>query len=491
MVFALVVIAIAIGSVLFHLFSPWQATPIASNWGMIDDTIAITMGITGFVFVLLVFFMGYCVIRYRHKEGRQAAFEPEDKKMEWWLIAITTLGICALLAPGLIVYNKFVHVPDDATEFEAVGQQWMWTFRLAGKDGVMGAADVSHMNIDNPYGIDPDDPNGQDDLLISKNHIHLLLDQPVKALLRSKDVLHNFYVPQFRVKMDLVPGLVSYLWFTPNKVGSYEILCSEYCGINHYNMRGRVTVDTADDYQTWLASLPTFAQTLSQASTGGLKEQGKKLAQSQGCLACHSVDGGKSLGPGWKNLYGKTETLIDGSSAVADDEYLKQSITNPKAAIVDGYPDVMVAYKLSTEQLDALVAYIQSLSGDDALELPNQDDTSSSTAENETAAATLTGTPAQQGKALAEGNGCLACHSVDGSKSLGPGWKDLFGKTETLVDGSTVVADENYLKQSILIPKAALVDGYPDVMVPYPLSDEQLDALVAYIKSLSEDSEED
>ncbi len=484
MVLALVLILLAVGSVIFHLFSVWQETPLASNWGMIDDTIAMTMAITGFVFVAIVFFMGYCVIRYRHKEGRRASFEPENKKLEWWLMAITTLGICALLAPGLIVYNNFVHVPDDASEFEAVGQQWLWTFRLAGKDGKMGTVDVRHMNIDNPFGINPDDPNGQDDLLIHSNHMHLLLDQPVKALLRSKDVLHNFYVPQFRVKMDLVPGLVSYLWFTPTVIGSYEILCSEYCGVGHYNMRGRVTVDTAADYQQWLATLPTFAETLTQSSSDGLTEQGKKLATSQGCLACHSVDGGKSLGPGWKSLYGKTETLVDGSTIEVDDDYLKQSIVLPKAAIVDGYPDVMVAYPLSDEQLDALLAYIKSLADDENPAIETVPPVTSPPA-------AATGSPAEQGKVLSQNQGCLACHSVDGSKSIGPGWKGLYGKTEQLIDGSSVVVDDNYLKQSILIPNAALVHGYPDVMAPYPLNNKQLEALVAYIKSLSTDSEKE
>lgn len=486
MVFALALIVIAIGSVLFHLLSPWQETPLASNWGMIDDTIAITMAITGFVFVAIVFFMGYCVFRFRHKEGQRAAFEPENKKMEWWLIGITSLGICALLAPGLIVYNNFVHVPEDAVEFEAVGQQWMWTFRLPGNDGVMGTSDISHVTIDNTLGVDPDDPNGQDDLLIFSNHVHLALDQPVKALLRSKDVLHNFYVPQFRVKMDLVPGLVSYLWFTPTVIGSYEIICSEYCGVGHYNMRGRVTVDGPEDYQQWLAGLPTFAETLNKSTAIGIAEQGKNLAQSQGCLACHSVDGGKSLGPGWQGLFGKTETLDDGSSITADSEYLKQSITDPAAKIVDGFPNVMVPYKLSEEQLDALVAYIESLSS-------GSRDPQAQTSAQPKAEADSSGFSglAEEGRLLQQAHGCYACHSLDGGPSVGPSWKNLYGKTETLNDGSTLTVDEAYLRESITDPAAKIVKGYPPVMQPYALSAAELDALVAFTKALSETSEEE
>ena len=487
MVFALVLILLAVGSVLFHLLSPWRETPLASNWGMIDDTVAMTLVITGTFFVVIVCFLGYCIIRYQHKEGHTAAFEPENKKLEWWLIAFTTVAICALLAPGLFVYNKFVHVPADATRFEAVGQQWMWTFRLPGADGIMGTSDISHMGIDNPLGLNPDDPNGQDDLLVFENHIHLEVDQPVEALLRSKDVLHNFYVPQFRVKMDLVPGLVSYIWFTPTVVGSYEIICSEYCGVGHYNMRGRVTVDSTKDYQQWLATLPTFAETLNKSTVTGLAEQGKNLAQSQGCLACHSVDGGKSLGPGWKGLYGKTENLVGGGSIVADEDYLKKSITDPAADLVDGFPNVMVPYNLSEEQLDAFVAYIRTLSDQAATDSDNQTATDSPPPEPASEFSGL----AEEGHKLQQAHGCYACHSLDGSPSVGPSWKGLYGKTEILNDGSTVTVDEDYLRESILDPGAKIVKGYPPVMQAYTFTDAELDALIAFTKALSGDSEEE
>lgn len=488
MVFALVLILLAVGSVLFHLISPWQETPLASNWGMIDDTVAITLVITGAFFVFIVFFMGYCIIRYGHKgghqEGHQAAYEPENKKLEWWLIGFTTVAICGLLAPGLFVYNKFVHVPAEATEFEAVGQQWMWTFRLPGDDGVMGTSDISHMGPDNPLGLDPDDPSGQDDRLVFSNHLHLKLDQPVKALLRSKDVLHNFYVPQFRVKMDLVPGLVSYLWFTPTVIGSYEIICSEYCGVGHYNMRGRVTVDSPEDYAAWYDNLPTFADSLNFDTAIGLAEQGKNLAQSQGCLACHSVDGSKSLGPGWKDLYGKNETLVDGSTIEVDADYLKRSITQPAEEIVAGYPNVMVAYPLSEEQLDAFVAYIQALSGDAAEPTAAVDENPPPTDSG------LSGL-AEEGRKIQQANGCYACHSLDGSPSVGPSWKGLYGKTETLTDGSTVVVDDAYLRESIADPGAKVVKGYPPVMQAYTFTDAELDALIAFTKALSDDSEKE
>ena len=122
------------------------------------------------------------------------------------------------------------------------------------------------MNItdDNPFGINPNDPNGQDDVLIDGDDIHLLIDRPTKVLLRSIDVLHNFYVPQFRAKMDMVPGSVTYYWFTPTRTGYFEILCAEYCGTGHYAMRGWVSVDEQEDYQAWLQEQETFEEMMAR-----------------------------------------------------------------------------------------------------------------------------------------------------------------------------------------------------------------------------------
>jgi len=260
MAIALVLVLVAVGSVLFHLLSPWWWTPIASNWGYIDTTIIVTFWITGFVFVAVVLFMAYCVFRFRHKEGVKAAYEPENKKLETWLTAATALGVAAMLAPGLVVWGQFVTVPDDATEVEVVGQQWQWSFRLPGEDGRLGRSDNRKIGPDNPLGIDPADPTGQDDVVIEATDLHLPIGKPVKMLLRSIDVLHDFYVPEFRAKMDMVPGSVTYFWFTPTRTGSFDILCAELCGIGHGFMRGITVVDTQEDYVAWLQEQSTFAQ---------------------------------------------------------------------------------------------------------------------------------------------------------------------------------------------------------------------------------------
>jgi cytochrome c oxidase subunit II len=254
MAVALVLVLVVIGSVLLHLLSPWWWTPIASNWQYIDDTLNLTFLITGVVFCLIVLFVAYCVFRFEHQEGRRAAYEPENKKLEWWLTIVTAVGIAALLIPGLFVWHQF----------EVVGLQWRWMYRLPGKDGRLGTTDARHVTAENPLGINPDDPSGKDDVVVEANDLHLLLGKPVKLLFRSIDVIHNFYVPEFRAKMDFMPGLVTYVWLTPTRTGTFDALCAELCGTGHYAMRSKVVVDTADDYEKWLAAQSTFAQLMAR-----------------------------------------------------------------------------------------------------------------------------------------------------------------------------------------------------------------------------------
>ncbi len=281
---AAMLVIVIVGSVAFHFLSPWWWTEIASNWGYIDNAILITFWITGFVFVAVLLFMTYCVLRFRHQEGRRAAYEPENRKLEWWLTGITTVGIVAMLTPGLFVWNDFVNVPDDATEIEVVGQQWQWAFRLPGEDGQLGKTNTRLIDFDNPLGIDPDDPAGQDDVIVEYADLHLPIDQPVKVLLRSIDVLHDFYVPEFRAKMDMVPGTVTYFWFTPTRTGTFNILCFELCGTGHYAMRGNVVVDTEADFQTWLSEQVTYAE-YAALNGGGAEEAGDRVELARDATA--------------------------------------------------------------------------------------------------------------------------------------------------------------------------------------------------------------
>jgi cytochrome c oxidase subunit 2 len=262
------------GSIAFHFLTPWWWTEIASNWGAMDDTIILTFWVTGSVFCAVCLFMSYCVWKFRYNKDRKADYEPENSKLEWGLTIFTTIGVCALLAPGLIVWAKYVDPPEDAFRIEVMAQQWYWNFRLPGEDGILGLSDFDNIDEDNTFGINLDDPNGLDDILIEGDDLHILKDRSIKLDLRSIDVLHNFYVPQFRAKMDMVPGMVTTYWFTPIRTGEFEILCAEYCGTSHYAMRGWVSVDEEDDYQEWLSEQITFEEMI--ASLG--KSDAIKLA---------------------------------------------------------------------------------------------------------------------------------------------------------------------------------------------------------------------
>jgi cytochrome c oxidase subunit 2 len=368
MAIAIALIVIVVGSVLFHLLSPWWLTPLASNWRQMDDTLTITLVITGVFFVAINLFIAYTLLRFRHRANRRATAQPESKRLERWLIGVTTVGIVLLLAPGLVVYADYVTPPPGALVLEVVGQQWQWRYRFAGASGELGRSDARFVSGTNPLGLDPDDAAGHDNIVVTGNEVHLPLGRPVKVLLRSHDVLHDFYVPPFRARMNIVPGQVTSFWFTPTQAGRYEALCAQLCGVGHFNMRGYVVVEDPPAFQAWLASQPTFAALRAAPATSAdagadPKTRGQALAQSKGCIACHTVDGSAGIGPTWKGLFGKTETLADGSTMQVDDAALRREIREPQARVVKGFPPVMPAVPLNDDELDALVAYIRAQGG--------------------------------------------------------------------------------------------------------------------------------
>jgi cytochrome c oxidase subunit 2 len=291
MAVAVGILLLVVITLLFHFLSPWWFTTIAADWSSIDLTVDITFIVTGIVFVILNAFLVWVIIRYRHREGLKAHYEPESKKLELWLTVITSVGVIAMLAPGLWVWDRIVRVPDDAAIVEVVGQQWHWSYRFPGEDGVLGQVDVRLMNVDNPFGMKADDPAGRDDILVANPELHLPVDSPYKFVLRSKDVLHNFTVPQFRVKMDLIPGMTPYIWATPNRIGRYDILCEELCGIAHFAMRGAVVVEEQADFDIWLDSYPSYAEVLESPEPDLAAGQ----AQYAVCSACHGASGEGNL----------------------------------------------------------------------------------------------------------------------------------------------------------------------------------------------------
>lgn len=386
MTMAFALILLVVGTVLFHFLSPWWFTPIASNWQTMDDTVNLTFWVTGVVFVAVNLFMAYAVYRYRHRKGEsgRAHYEPESKKLEWWLTGITTVGIAALLAPGLVVWAKFVTVPDDAAVVEVLGQQWSWSYRFPGKDGELGTTGAHQISVDNPFGMNPDDPKGYDDVLVASAELHLPIDQPVKVLLRSRDVNHQFVVPQFRVKMDMIPGMVTNFWVTPTKTGRFDVLCEQLCGMPHFSMRGRVVVDSAAEFDTWLSQQPTYAQLRAQAQ--GDATAGQALYAV--CTACHgaAAEGNQALNapkltgqPAWY-LIKQLQAFKQGLRGADDrDVYARQMA--PFAAILADEAAVR-----------NVVAYITALP-------------------DERPASTIHGNP-DRGRALY--TTCISCHGKDG-----------------------------------------------------------------------------
>jgi len=284
MVLAVVLIVLAVGSIVFHFLSPWWWTPIASNWGSIDDAIIITFWITGAAYTAVILFMAYCVYRFRYDKNRRADYEPENNKLEIRLTVITALGVVGLLTPGLMAWNEFVTVPEDAVEIEALGKKWDWSYRLPGRDGKLGTTAIRLINDDNPFGINPKDPNGKDDVLIEGDDLHMPLGQPIKMLLRSTDVVHDFYVPEFRAKMDLVPGMITFFWLTPTRTGTFDVLCAELCGVGHHVMRSSVTVEEKAAYDKWLQEQSTFATLYPKAAAGAQFAATPESSQEQTIL---------------------------------------------------------------------------------------------------------------------------------------------------------------------------------------------------------------
>lgn len=371
MVVAIVMAIVVVLSVLFHFFAPWQFDDIASNWDLIDLTVDVTFWICGVAFVLLGAFMSLAIYRFKYDPARRSAYEPENPKLEIWLTTVTTLGVVGMLAPGLVAWDDYVRVPPDAMEVEVLGEQWDWKFRLPGEDGVFGAVDNTltasslnplGMKIDDPETGMKADPYGFDDIIIPTDTIHVPIDRNVKIVMRAKDVLHDFWVPRIRAKMDLVPGMVTYFWFRPTETGKFEILCAELCGRAHHAMRGWMYIDTEEDYAKWLDAQLTWGEMLAgRKPEEPIVTQGRLIAESNGCLACHTQDGSASTGPTWLDLWGREVTMSDGTIRTADELYIRKSIEEPAAELVDGYPAVMIPYQFSDEDMTALLRFLQEI----------------------------------------------------------------------------------------------------------------------------------
>lgn len=450
MAVALAILLLVIITVLFHFFSPWWFTPLAADWSSIDLTVDITFWVTGVVFIALNGFLVWVVIRFRHRKGQKAHYEPESKKLEWWLTIITSVGVIALLAPGLVVWARIVDVPDDAKVVEVIGQQWHWSFRFPGEDGELGQVEVALMSTENPFGLRSDDPAGQDDILISSAELHLPIDESYKFVLRSKDVLHNFTVPQFRVKMDLVPGMTPYAWLTPNRAGRYDIMCEELCGVAHYAMRGAVVVEERPEFEDWLAGHPTFAEVNARPEPDIAAGQASYAV----CSACHGASGEGN------------QVLNAPRLAGLQDWYLERQILNFKHGLrgtdpADPYGMQMAPMAATLADETAIrntVAYIATLP-------------------EPTPTATISG-DVERGEAIFRT--CGSCHGTTGQGIWSQNAPRLSGS-----DDWYVARQLNNYKQGIRGSNPADLYGKQMTLMTVMLRDEQaINDLIAYINTL-------
>lgn len=453
MAFVVAIVFLIVISIVFHFLSPWWFTPIASNWTAIDDTISITFWVTGFVFVAVNLFMAYAVYRFRYSKDRRAEYEPENKKLEGWLTGITAVGVAAMLAPGLFVWADVVQVPEEAHTVEVVAQQWQWSFRYPGEDGVLGAADTQFVSPDNPLGVDPDDPAGRDDLLVTSQEMHLPLDRPVRLLLRSKDVLHDYAVAEFRIKMDMVPGSVTYMWLTPTREGSFDILCEELCGIGHHVMRGKVVVESEEDYESWLSEQASFADT--QNAIAGDPEMGR--TQFAVCGTCHGANG-----EGNQTLNGPKLAGQEGWYLRRQIEYFKSGVRGSADDDIYGQQMAPMAATLATDEaVNNVVAYIETL-------------------DNSPAPTTIEGNVAR-GKALFEPT-CGICHRADGTGVWTVHAPGLAGMSDWYL-----ARELQNFKDGLRGAHAGDELGFQMTSMVSALKDEQaINDVVAYINTLSE-----
>jgi cytochrome c oxidase subunit 2 len=451
MAFVVAIIFLIIISIVFHFWSPWWLTEIASNWTSIDDTILITFWVTGFVFVAVNAFLAYSVYKYRYDKNRRANYEPENHKLEIWLTGFTAIGVAAMLTPGLFVWASFVTVPEDAIEVEVVGQQWQWSFRYPGADGILGTAGSEHVSQENPLGVNPEDPYGQDDIIVQTKEMHLPLNQPVHLLLRSKDVLHDYTVAQFRVKMDLVPGTVTYLWLEPTKAGRYDILCEEHCGLGHFVMRGSVVVEEQADYDAWLATQQTFAQT--QSASIGNAQAGQ--ANYAVCSACHGANGEGNVALNAPKLAGQEGWYIRQQIA-----YYKTGVRGTNPGDTYGAQMAPMAATMANDQiLNNVIAYIDTLPDTAAPE-------------------TITGDLAN-GMDLYQGK-CSVCHGEQGQGVWSTHAPRLAGMTDWYLKRQL-----EYFKNGVRGTHREDQLGYQMTHMVSALADEQaMDDVVAYINTL-------
>jgi cytochrome c oxidase subunit 2 len=297
-------------------FFPDAASTIAAR---IDALFWFLMIVCGFFLVLIVVLIVWFALRYRRRSEDEVP--PATTDHTWLEIFWSVVPFCLLLVIffwGAKLFLDMKRPPLHALEINVIAKQWMWK--------------MQH-------------PGGQREI----DELHIPINTPVKLIMSSQDVIHSFYIPAFRIKQDVLPGSFTTQWFEATRPGVYHLFCAEYCGTLHSAMIGTVYVMSQQDYQAWLAGTAPDVPPVTA---------GAKLFMSYGCAQCHG-----QTAPTLAGLYGRPVPLNDGTTVTADEQYLRESILDPPAKVVAGYPQLMPSYRgqLSDEQVAQLVAYIKTL----------------------------------------------------------------------------------------------------------------------------------
>jgi len=301
------------------LLFPEQASTHASQ---VDNLFFFLIGVSGFFTILIAVLVTYFAIKYRRRSDHERP-RPIHYSIRLELVwsGIPLAISMFIFVWGAQLYFSWARPPDDAMEVYVVGKQWMWKMQHLG---------------------------GQREI----NQLHVPLGQPVKLTMISQDVINSFFVPAFRVHMDVLPGRYTTIWFQPIKPGNYHLFCSQYCGTNHAKMIGEVIVMEKDEYRAWL----------NQSVDGSMATEGRKLFQKLQCVTCHSADS-KAKAPILEGLYGRQVSLKGGGTVTADENYIRESILVPDAKIVYPYEAIMPSYQgqVNEEEILQLIAFIKSL----------------------------------------------------------------------------------------------------------------------------------
>jgi cytochrome c oxidase subunit II len=298
---------------------PQQASTMA---GRVDALYIFLLIVCGMMTLLIFLCLAYFAARFRHRPGVRAEQIEGSTALEITWSAIPFLIFIVIFAWGAIVYFKERTPPADATEVYVVAKQWMWKLEHA---------------------------EGQREI----NELHVPVGRDVKLIMTSQDVIHSFYIPAFRIKQDVLPGRYTVEWFRATKPGVYHLFCAEYCGTQHSGMVGDIVVQEQAQYEAWMNG----------GSTGPLSASGEKIFAELGCATCHRSDT-QGRGPNLQGVFGKPVQLEDGRTVNADENYLRECILDPGAKRVKGFQPIMPTFQglVSEEQVNALVAYIKSIS---------------------------------------------------------------------------------------------------------------------------------